>query len=257
MSLGPADTSALLDGATRQLGATVQELLVAALLLGWTRWTGRSGLQLDVEGHGRDAFVDGLDVSRTVGWFTTVFPLSLELRERSAEAAVRSARAALRGLPMRGGAHGLLRYLHPDASLRRALAELPRSELLFNYLGSVDDLLPPDSPFEWAPEPGGRERSPAAPRAYRIEVNARVEKRSLTLDIEYSSAVHRAVSIARLGNAITTALSAISVQASAPTSRFEFANLDDTGLKRVTDLSQNKRVEQRVRRVVGRAGTAA
>ena len=97
--------------------------------------------ELDI---GRDALEDRLDVSRTVGWFTTVFPVTFELAEQTADAAVRSARAALQALPMRGAAYGMLRYLHPESGTRRSLAERTESEILFNYLGPVDDLVPPD-----------------------------------------------------------------------------------------------------------------
>lgn len=235
-SLTHPQTTALLDGATNRLGATPQELLVASVLLAWSRWTGRPGLQLDIEGHGRGALGELRDVSRTVGWFTSVFPLRLELPEPSAEAAVASVRQSLEALPLRGAAHGLLRYLAPDPAVRGRLAELHGSELLFNYLGSVDALLPPDSPLELASEPTGRERSPEAARAYLIEINARVEQRQLTIDIEYCRAFHHAASIAGFAHEIETALERLSAGTSAARTRFELSDLDQAGLDRVADL---------------------
>ena len=137
---------------------------------------------------------------------------------------------------MRGATHGLLRYLHPNSDMRRSIAERPQSELLFNYLGSIDDLLPPDSLFAWASESAPRGRSAAGPRAYRIEINARIEERCLTFDIEYSSALHHAWSIAGFADAIRDAFGAISAGSSAPPSPFELSGLDEVGLDRVTDL---------------------
>ena len=236
LELDAEKTAALLEGATAQRGGTAQEYLLAALLIAWRQWTGGPSLQLDVEGHGRDVLRDHTDVSRTVGWFTTVFPVRLAPSDATGESAVHCVRSALSTLPMNGAAHGLARYLHQDPDLRDALARQSRSELLFNYLGAVDDLLPPDSPFEWAPEPMGRQRSPSALRAYRIEVNVRVNRRRLSFDIEYSTASHREESIQRLAELIESAIGSLSTERPAASSRFELAGLDDAGLERVADL---------------------
>lgn len=241
-ALDETGTQALVEEATRRLDATPQELLLAAVLLGWCRWADRPGLQLDVEGHGRDALRGVGDVSRTVGWFTTVFPVALELPTGEAGEAVGRAREALARLPGRGATHGLLRYLHPDPALRSRLAGLPRSELLFNYVGSVDALIPPDSSLDRAPEPVGRARSPRAPRAYLLEVNARVERRRLTVDVEYSPDVHDPGTVARFADALGGALEAVSelesLQAGppGPAPRFELSGLDQEGLGRVAEL---------------------
>lgn len=235
-SLAVDDARDLLEGATRRLEATPQEILLAGLLLGWCRWSGRSGLRLDLEGHGRNVLGEDWDVSRTVGWFTTVFPLTLELPEIDAGAAVRSVRSAMRRLPLRGASHGLLRYLHPEAEVRQRLAGLPRSELLFNYLGSVDDRLPPDSHFELADTPAGGERSPEAPRAYLLEVNARLEEGRLVFDMEYSRGFHEPETVVRLAEAVRAALLEISERVPESASRFELAELDEEGLGKVADL---------------------
>ena len=234
VSLDAAETAALI--AEGRGDASAQELLLAALLLAWSRWAEQGGLQLDLEGHGRDTLGKRLDVSRTVGWFTTVFPLTLELPEQSPKVALRAVRTGLGSLPMRGAAHGLLRYLHPDAEVRDALERRPRSEILFNYLGMVDESLPPDSPFELAPETLGHGRNPAAPRAYQIEINAKLLAGSLRLDIQHSSAAHRPESIEDFGAALRNALEVLSDPSAELGGDFELAGLDDAGLDRVADL---------------------
>ena len=131
--------------------------LDAALLAALARAAG-GRLWVDVETHGRDS---GADLSRTVGWFTAVFPLWIEL---PAAGAARAVQERLRNVPGHGLTWGLLR--HGEAE--EALAALPRPEVSFNYLGRFDG----SGPFLPAPEPVGPQRSPMARRTHRLEVSA-------------------------------------------------------------------------------------
>ena len=237
LALG-GDAASRLADAARRLDATPQALLLASLLLAWREWSGQEDLLLDVEGHGRDVLGDALDVSRTVGWFTTVFPVRLAAR-RSAAAApppadvVRAVQATLAGLPARGAAHGLLRWLSPDEATRAALAARGRPQLLFNYLGVRRAPFAADAPVRLAAEPHGRARSPDAPRAYVLEINARVEAEHVVLDVEYSRRLHRARSVERFGEALRTALQSVLETRPAP---FALAAIGADELSRVAAL---------------------
>ncbi|QTH16557.1 amino acid adenylation domain-containing protein [Pseudomonas corrugata] len=103
-----------------------EELLIAALAATLAETEGRSDIVVDLERHGRDAPFDGLDVSRTVGWFTTLFPLRVSASGARGDQ-VRNAKEALRAVPGQGLGYGLLRQR----------GELPAShgDVLFNYLG--------------------------------------------------------------------------------------------------------------------------
>ena len=129
-------------------GAEIDDLLVTALALavaGWRQERGETGpeLLLDLEGHGREMPAGAPDVSRTVGWFTTLRPVRVELAglaleaalagEAAAGQALRRVRQALRTAPDKGLGFGLLRWLNAQTAPR--LAGLPAAELLFNYLG--------------------------------------------------------------------------------------------------------------------------
>ncbi|HSJ63108.1 MAG TPA: condensation domain-containing protein [Gemmatimonadaceae bacterium] len=238
VTLDETESTRLLSDAAKRFGATPQALLLAAVLLAWRGWTGERDLRLDVEGHGRDALGDAIDVSRTVGWFTTVFPVRLASRGSpddtvtSPAEVVAAVQATLSALPMRGASHGMLRWLSPDAALRKALGECARPALLFNYLGARGGL-PPDAPIRIAREPHGRSRSPGSPRAYVLEVNAYVQSGMLTLDIEYSRRLHRPDSIARLGAALGSALSTFATNGQAS---FALARLDEAAMSRVAEL---------------------
>jgi non-ribosomal peptide synthase protein (TIGR01720 family) len=238
VTLDETDSTRLLSDAARRFGATPQALLLAALLLAWRDWTGERDLLLDVEGHGRDALGDALDVSRTVGWFTTVFPVRLAPSGSPDETVsapadvVAAVQATLSALPMRGASHGMLRWLSPDGALREALGAHSRPSLLFNYLGTRGSL-PPDSPIRIATESHGRSRSPDGPRAYILEVNAYVQGGVLTLDIEYSRRLHRQDSIARLAGALSNALATLAANGQA---FFALAGLDEAAMSRVAEL---------------------
>src|SRR5262249_1952656 len=144
-----ADGSANTEGAsatvTVTLGADVvaaargqlHETLLAALLEAWHDWTGQTRLDVDLEGHGREEVLDGVDLTRTVRWFPTIFPVRLEAvgRARSSPAALLQAvRDQLRRVPGKGIGYGLLRYLGADAAAER-LRRLPSPAIRVNYLG--------------------------------------------------------------------------------------------------------------------------
>ncbi|MFJ7205932.1 amino acid adenylation domain-containing protein [Streptomyces sp. NPDC098789] len=149
LTLPIEQTQRLLTSVPAAFHATVQDVLVTALALAvtdWRRQRGRTGageVLLDIERHGREEIADGLDLSRTVGWFTSLYPVRLDLdvedRERlwaggaPAGAALRTVKEHLRSLPDGGIGYGLLRHLNPVAG--PALAALARPQMLFNYFG--------------------------------------------------------------------------------------------------------------------------
>ena len=153
---------------------------------------------LDLEGHGREELFPDVDLSRTVGWFTTLFPLLLRCPPaRAAGERVRAVKESLRAVPARGIGFGLLRYASPDPEVRARLAALPQPGLAFNYLGQFGAA----RPGQEAPEPdlSGPPRSPRARRRHLLEVNASVVSGRLRLDWTYSENHHRRETVERLG----------------------------------------------------------
>ena len=112
------------------------EVVYAALAMAVTGWAGGNRAAFDVEGHGREPLFDDVDTSRTVGWFTSLYPVSLWLPgRREPDAMLRSVRDQLRAIPDRGIGYGMLRYLSPDPDVTAALEELPPAQILVNYIG--------------------------------------------------------------------------------------------------------------------------
>ncbi|MEU7599062.1 amino acid adenylation domain-containing protein [Streptomyces sp. NPDC039022] len=146
MTLAPDTSAALLTTVPAAFHAEVTEVLLAALVLAVADWRGRPGAVLvDLERHGRESgLAPGTDLSRTVGWFTSVHPVRLdpggtEPGARSGDpdpgTVLKRVKEQLRGLPEHGIGHGLLRHL--NARTAPALAGLATPPLLFNYLGRV------------------------------------------------------------------------------------------------------------------------
>ena len=134
--LSEEDTRLLLEDLPRQSGSSVRDILVAALARTLCRWSDNSRIVIDLEGHGREE-VGGvaLNLSRTVGWFTSFFPALLELGGEDGEDFLRSVSSYLEGVPNRGIGYGVLRFLSENPTVRDRLEELPKAEVAFNYTG--------------------------------------------------------------------------------------------------------------------------
>jgi amino acid adenylation domain-containing protein/non-ribosomal peptide synthase protein (TIGR01720 family) len=197
--LDETSTAALLRDAPGRLRARPEELLVAALFESLSSADEASSLWLELEGHGREEVAEaesiGLDVSRTVGWFTALYPICLQrsVGIRGGEL-LRAVKRCLRPLSARGVDFGALLHLSPDPEVRAQLAALPRREVAFNFLGRLDagrsaDAAASTIDIQPAPEPAGHDHDPAGQRHYLLEVIARVSERELVIDWIYPSKI--------------------------------------------------------------------
>ena len=206
VSLNRTQTQALLHSGPTALRARIDEILIAAAARALRRWSGSSRLLIDIEGHGRSEGVDQFDLSRTVGWFTTIFPVLFDLPfDDSIDVTLKTVKEQLREVPADGIGYGVLRYLG-SASTQRRLSELPRSEVSFNYLGQFDQLLPEAAAFQLAPEPTGPAQSPRARRRHLIEITGLVLDGELRVEWRYSPGAHRRASIEQLASSFIGSL---------------------------------------------------
>jgi non-ribosomal peptide synthase protein (TIGR01720 family) len=165
---------------------------------------------LDLEGHGREELWEDIDLSRTLGWFTTLFPVAFDLKPGARKGELlKSVKEQLRRIPNRGLGYGLLRYMCEDAQLVEGLAALPRAEVRFNYLGQLDRALPPNSLLTLSGEATGAERDGRELRPYLIDVSGAVSGGSLRLSVSYSENVHRSADIEALSRDLVESLRAI------------------------------------------------
>ncbi|MGW2233312.1 amino acid adenylation domain-containing protein [Streptomyces sp. NPDC001759] len=185
----PAEvTEAVLTRLPAAFKGTGTDVLLAALALALDRWRGteRSTL-VRLEGHGREEdVVPGADLSRTVGWFTSMYPARVDVRGvdlaevlaggSAAGQAVKRVKEQLRAVPDKGMGYGLLRYLNPETA--EQLADHPAPQIGFNYLGRISDSDVPEhlraegwGPASWS---SGliAEPDPDLPALSALEVNS-------------------------------------------------------------------------------------
>ncbi|HSF38965.1 MAG TPA: non-ribosomal peptide synthase/polyketide synthase [Thermoanaerobaculia bacterium] len=192
VSLGEDDTRALLQDVSRAYGTRIDEVLLSALASACADWTGEPLTLIDVEGHGREDLGAGIDVSRTVGWFTTIYPVLLETRSLGNPGALlKSVKEQVRGIPGRGLGYGLLRHSSGDPEGAAAMRELPQAQILFNYLGQIDQALAGSSAFAPAREATGLSMDPAERREYLLDIQGIVAGGRLRLTLRSSERAHR------------------------------------------------------------------
>jgi amino acid adenylation domain-containing protein/non-ribosomal peptide synthase protein (TIGR01720 family) len=214
VSLSESETRSLLQEVPEIYHTQSNDLLLAALVQAFAEWTGRDALVLALEGHGREEIAEDVDLSRTVGWFTSLFPLRLDLEnEASPGDSLKSIKEQLRRIPRHGIGYGMLRYLHENAreheqQLARLRAQ-PLPEVSFNYLGQFDQVLPQSAPFELAQESVGPLSAPLGTRRHLLEISGSVIGNRLHINWTYSENVHRSNTIERLARGFLEELRAL------------------------------------------------
>jgi amino acid adenylation domain-containing protein/non-ribosomal peptide synthase protein (TIGR01720 family) len=216
VSLSVEETRALLRDVPQAYNTQINDALLTAVVQTFAQWTGTRCLLVNLEGHGREEILEAVDLSRTVGWFTTMFPVVLELQADAPAEALKSVKEQLRRIPNRGIGYGLLRYLKGDAAITEKLRSLPQAEVSFNYLGQFDQVLSPNSRFQIAKESSGPPHSHLGSRGHLLEVNAIVTGGHLQLDWTYSSNLHQRATIENLAQAFLKALRSLIAHCQSP-----------------------------------------
>ncbi|HEY4938771.1 MAG TPA: condensation domain-containing protein, partial [Actinomycetota bacterium] len=240
VALGPDDTRALLQDVPGTYRTQVNDVLLAALGRVLSAWSGRERVLVDLEGHGREDVLDGVDLSRTVGWFTTLFPVALDLAgDGSWAATLKSVKEQLRAVPGRGLGYGALRYLREGLPAAEALSAGPGPQVSFNYLGQ----------FDWASAsgqegslvrgmPGGLDGDVGSEttRPHVLDINGAVQGGVLELVWAYSAELHDEATVRRLAQDMIQALREIVAHCSQPgaggrtPSDFPLARLDQASV---------------------------
>ncbi|MFN0224343.1 amino acid adenylation domain-containing protein [Paenibacillus sp. KR2-11] len=181
------ETTALLTAeAQRVYNADVEIMLLTALGLAAQETHGLRSLLIQLEGHGREGLLPDLNVSRTVGWFTAMYPVLLDMGQQGdLGSRIKTVKEKLRRVPGRGTGWGLLQYLTPSAD-KESLSCTLKPEISFNYLGEFqEELGSGDIMMSWMP--AGRTGSPASSLLYGWNLNAYIRGGELRLQLEYDA----------------------------------------------------------------------
>jgi amino acid adenylation domain-containing protein/non-ribosomal peptide synthase protein (TIGR01720 family) len=234
--LNAEEIAALLHEVPKASGIFVHEVLLTAVAWAVCGWTGRRSILIDMEGHGREHVSDEIDLSRTVGWFTTLYPVYLDLVEAAHPGeALHVVKRELRKIPRNGIGYGMLRYVSREKSASTPLRSLPVAELSFNYFGQVDLAGSGDGQFGLA-APATGERSPGGRRTHLVDVNGGVIGGRLEMEWSYSKNLHRSSTIQRLADDFIEAVRSIIQDASFTVSEesdFELFGWDQGELEKI------------------------
>ncbi|MBM5461157.1 non-ribosomal peptide synthetase [Pseudomonas sp. P66] len=182
-------TRQLLKDAPAAYHTQVNDLLLTALAQVLCRWSGQPSVLVQLEGHGREHLFDDMDLTRSVGWFTSAYPLSLSPSTAEGEAgqgaSIKAIKEQLRQVPHKGLGYGVLRYLG-DPSVRESMAALPQARITFNYLGQFDQQFQDDALFMPVDESVGEAHDLEAPLPNWMSIDGQVYGGELQLRWTFS-----------------------------------------------------------------------
>ncbi|AOL97666.1 Plipastatin synthase subunit [Bacillus subtilis] len=186
-SLTEADTAVLLQNVNHAYGTDTQDILLTAASLAICEWTGGSKLRIAMEGHGREHILPELDISRTVGWFTSMYPalISFENHRDELGTSVKTVKDTLGRIPNKGVGYGMLKYLtHPE---NKSITFSKTPEISFNYLGQFNDIERQDT-FRPSSLGSGKDITHTWKREQIIEMSAMAADKKLHFNLSYPPA---------------------------------------------------------------------
>lgn len=208
--LPTALSEALLLKAPNTFRTQINDVLLAALMMALNRWTGQDSARITLEGHGREELFEDIDISRTVGWFTSGFPVVLSSASGNSHIDnIQHTKALLQAIPNKGVGFGILSYLHPDPTVRQSLSSGHEAQLSFNYLGQFKESEASTWILGEAQEPTDQEHSPLGLRKPLIEINALHRRGQLEVNWTFSINLHHSRTIDSLAEHFMTVLTEI------------------------------------------------
>jgi amino acid adenylation domain-containing protein/non-ribosomal peptide synthase protein (TIGR01720 family) len=202
VTLPVAETEILTTASHFAYHTKPHELLIIALALTLRDWVGKNTILLELEGHGREEIFEGIDISRTVGWFTSIYPVWLRINGADLSSQIKFLKDQLRNIPGRGGDFGVLKYLHGAFSG-------PEQKLIrFNYLGDLGNSFQLGL-FNLASEASGLESDNCNSLTALLEINAMIVNQSLQFNLTYSQNKFAAATVKKFGDSYLNRLRTI------------------------------------------------
>ncbi|OAB38376.1 non-ribosomal peptide synthetase [Paenibacillus glacialis] len=202
MTLDTDSTQKLLTDVHHAYSTEINDILLATLNLTLQEWVGSAPVLIQMEGHGREAVIKEIDVSRTVGWFTSVFPFVLGTEGvNDFSEIIKTTKDNLRRIPGKGIGYDILKYLTAkDSSIDLPLHFQLKPEIVFNYLGQFDKAVVQSDLFELSDVSTGPEIGGQIEKVQKLELNGMVIGGELTIDLVYNQSQYDADTIQRLAN---------------------------------------------------------
>ncbi|MGD1922105.1 MAG: condensation domain-containing protein, partial [Pleurocapsa sp.] len=246
VSLDTVNTSSLLTKVSQTYNTRIDDILLTALIQSFYLWTNSKELLFDLENYGREQIADDIDITRTVGWFTAIYPVQLKIDSvNHLGETIKSVKEQLRAYQNKGFNYGIIKHINSESS--QQIQQLPSSQIAFNYLGQLKPP-PAESIIKGlAKEPTGNTRNLLSKRRYLIEINAVIADNKLEINWVYSQNYHQRSTITKLANNYLKSLTAIIKHCLSPTtggstpSDFSAAKVNQNQLdKLMGQINKNK-----------------
>ena len=177
-------TDMLLKKANSAYNTETKDILLTALGLAIKECTGEDKVLIDVEGHGREEIFEDIDITRTVGWFTSLFPVVLEINSKlSLSMQIREVKEQIRHIPNKGIGYGILRYISQKGSSAEICPAI-NPEICFNYLGQVGQYTEAGA-LKISHIPRGRSVSPDIGNMHPVEISSIISDGVLIVSFSY------------------------------------------------------------------------
>ncbi|SEK06277.1 non-ribosomal peptide synthetase [Paenibacillus polymyxa] len=204
-----AETEQLLKQANRAYRTEINDLLLTAVGMALQAWSGNDRFLINLEGHGREPILSEVDITRTIGWFTSQYPVLLDMPEETAlSQRIKHVKEGLRSIPQKGIGYGALKYLfdrQTQASEGPSAIFTTAPEISFNYLGQFDQDMKGND-LQSSPYEGGMPLSPTMARTYTLDFGGIISGGQLGLTISYSRTSYRPETIERLARLLESSL---------------------------------------------------
>jgi bacitracin synthase 3 len=196
IDIGEEETDALLTGVNAAFSTGINDILLTALCLAVRETFGIDRLSITLEGHGREEIIPDVDISRTVGWFTSLYPVILEVVPgEDLGRQIKEIKERLRQVPNKGIGCGILKYLTHDEHKKDIVFQLA-PQISFNYLGQFD--AGPDTMLLGrAKESTGHSRSPDGQRKYRWDILGMVIDNTMEISVTYNKKQYKRETLSR------------------------------------------------------------
>ncbi|WP_297823662.1 non-ribosomal peptide synthetase [Segetibacter sp.] len=186
MKLGVEETQHLIQEVPKTYQTEVNDILLCALSQTITEWAGTNKVVIGLEGHGREDLAEGIDTSRTVGWFTNLYPVLLDTEGMKTESEwIKGVKRQLRQIPDKGLGFGVLKYINKEASLQKDCWDI-----VFNYLGQVDTVVAKEGLISGASESAGTNLGEDLVLTEKISINCIIRGSQLLISWRYSSSYY-------------------------------------------------------------------
>ncbi len=185
-SLTPEQTEQLTTNVHEAYHTEMNDILLTALGLALKEWTGEDTIGVHLEGHGREDILDGLNITRTVGWFTSMYPMILEMKHADdLSYQLKQMKEDIRHIPNKGVGYGILRYVTAPEHKENLSFEID-PDISFNYLGQFNEMS--DSGlFTRSGMPSGQSLSPDTEKPNALDIVGFIENGQMTMTFAYHS----------------------------------------------------------------------